>query len=63
MGAQAPHRIVVVGGGAGGVELATRLGDRLGRRGRAQVTLVDRSRTPGVLKSLDSLPMAIASVS
>jgi NADH dehydrogenase len=40
-----PHRIVIVGGGAGGLELATRLGDRLGRRGRAQVTLVDRART------------------
>ncbi|MCW5604781.1 MAG: NAD(P)/FAD-dependent oxidoreductase [Burkholderiales bacterium] len=39
-----PHRIVIVGGGAGGLELATRLGDRLGRRGRAQITLVDRSR-------------------
>jgi NADH dehydrogenase len=40
-----PHRIVVVGGGAGGVELATRLGDRYHRNGRARVTLVDRSRT------------------
>ena len=39
------HRIVIVGGGAGGVELATRLGDSLGRRGRARVTLVDRART------------------
>jgi NADH dehydrogenase len=39
------HRIVVVGGGAGGAELATKLGDRYGRNGRAQVTLVDRSRT------------------
>src|SRR5688572_17092071 len=39
------HQIVVVGGGAGGVELATRLGDRLGRKGWAAVTLVDRSRT------------------
>src|SRR3954463_13381523 len=39
------HRIVVVGGGAGGLELATSVGDRLGKRGRAQVTLVDRSRT------------------
>ena len=38
-------RIVVVGGGAGGLELATRLGDSLGRSDRAQVTLVDRSRT------------------
>jgi NADH dehydrogenase len=40
-----PHRVVIVGGGAGGVELATRLGDKLGRSGRGQVTLVDRSRT------------------
>ena len=39
------HRIVVVGGGAGGLELATRLGERFGRNGRAHVTLVDRSRT------------------
>jgi NADH dehydrogenase len=39
------HRVVIVGGGAGGLELATRLGDRLARRGRAEVTLVDRSRT------------------
>ncbi|MEO7743734.1 MAG: NAD(P)/FAD-dependent oxidoreductase [Usitatibacter sp.] len=39
------HRVVVVGGGAGGLELATKLGDRLGRSGRAHVTLVDRSRT------------------
>ncbi|MGZ5074442.1 MAG: NAD(P)/FAD-dependent oxidoreductase, partial [Usitatibacter sp.] len=41
----APYRVVVVGGGAGGLELATRLGDRLARRGKAQVTLVDRTRT------------------
>src|SRR5688572_25773929 len=40
-----PHRIVIVGGGAGGLELATRLGDRLGRRRRARVTLVDSGRT------------------
>ena len=38
-------RIVVVGGGAGGLVLATRLGDRLGRRGRARVTLVDCALT------------------
>lgn len=37
------HRIVIVGGGAGGLELATRLGRRLGRRGKASITLVDRS--------------------
>ena len=42
---EGPHRIVVVGGGAGGLELATRLGDTLGRRGQAQVTLVDRARS------------------
>jgi len=39
------HRIVVVGGGAGGLELATRLGDKLGRANRAHVTLVEKSRT------------------
>src|SRR5271165_4583839 len=39
------HRIVVVGGGAGGLELITRLGKRLGRRGRASVTLVECART------------------
>jgi NADH:quinone reductase (non-electrogenic) len=40
-----PHAIVVVGGGAGGLELATRLGDKLGRRGKAAVTLIDGKRT------------------
>jgi NADH dehydrogenase len=39
------HRIVVVGGGAGGLELVTRLGDKLGRRQLADVTLIDKSRT------------------
>src|SRR5215475_13143609 len=39
------HRIIVVGGGAGGLELVTRLGDKLGRRKRADVTLIDKSRT------------------
>ncbi len=39
------HRIVVVGGGAGGLELATKLGDRLGKRNKAHVTLVERART------------------
>ncbi|MFT3721270.1 NAD(P)/FAD-dependent oxidoreductase [Pseudorhodoferax sp.] len=39
------HRIVIVGGGAGGLELATRLGDTLGRRGRAEVVLIDKNRT------------------
>jgi NADH:quinone reductase (non-electrogenic) len=44
-GADDLHRIVVVGGGAAGLELVTQLGDRLGRRGRASVTLVERART------------------
>ncbi len=39
------HHIVIVGGGAGGLELATRLGDTAGRKGHARVTLVDRTRT------------------
>ena len=39
------HQVVVVGAGAGGLELATRLGNRFGRRGRVQVTLIDRSRS------------------
>ncbi|KGR92714.1 NAD(P)/FAD-dependent oxidoreductase [Burkholderia sp. ABCPW 111] len=43
------HRFIIVGGGAGGLELATRLGDRYGARGnrpaRALVTLVDRYPT------------------
>lgn len=39
------HRIVVVGGGAGGLELATRLGNKLGRRRKAAITLIDRRRT------------------
>ena len=44
-GSTTPHRVVVVGGGASGLELVTRLGETLGRRGRVQVTLVDRART------------------
>ena len=39
------HRIVVVGGGAGGIELVTRLGDTLGRSGRADIALVEKART------------------
>ena len=39
------HRIVVVGGGAGGLELVTRLGDALGRRGNADVALIEKART------------------
>ncbi len=39
------HRIVVVGGGAGGLELATKLGRTLGSAKRAKVVLVDGSAT------------------
>ncbi len=39
------HRIVIVGGGAGGLELATLLGDSLGKRGQAHITLIDKNRT------------------
>jgi NADH dehydrogenase len=38
------HEVLVVGGGAGGLELVTRLGDRLGRRRRARVTLIEKTR-------------------
>jgi NADH:ubiquinone reductase (H+-translocating) len=40
-----PHRVVVVGGGAGGLELVTCLGAQFGRRSQASVTLVDMART------------------
>jgi NADH dehydrogenase len=43
-GREALHEVVVVGGGAGGLELVTQLGDRLGRRGRAGVTLIEKTR-------------------
>jgi len=39
------HRIVIVGGGAGGLELATRLGKTLGKKGTASVVLVDANLT------------------
>ena len=42
---EALHRIVVVGGGAAGLELVTRLGNRFGKRSRACVTLVECART------------------
>jgi NADH dehydrogenase len=43
--AQQLHRIVIVGGGAGGLELATRLGNTLGKRAQASITLVDAQLT------------------
>lgn len=39
------HHVVIVGGGAGGLELATKLGDSLGRKGKAMITLIDKSKT------------------
>ena len=36
-------RIVIVGGGAGGLELASRLGKKFGKKQRAEITLVDSS--------------------
>jgi NADH dehydrogenase len=39
------HHIVVVGGGAGGLELVTRLGNKLGRKRKARITLVDAGLT------------------
>ena len=38
-------KIIVVGGGAGGLELVTKLGKKLGKKGKAEVTLVDSSQT------------------
>jgi NADH dehydrogenase len=39
------QRIVIVGGGAGGLALATQLGKLLGKKGLAGITLVDAART------------------
>lgn len=39
------QRIVIVGGGAGGLALATQLGKRLGKKKLADITLVDAART------------------
>jgi len=38
-------KIVIVGGGAGGLELATTLGNKLGAKRKAHITLVDKNRT------------------
>ena len=39
------HKIVIVGGGAGGLELATQLGNSLGKSNKAKITLVDQKLT------------------
>jgi|SRR5579862_129464 len=38
------HRVLIVGGGAGGLRLTSLLGATLGRRRKASITLLDRSR-------------------
>lgn len=38
-------KIVIIGGGAGGLELATQLGHKLGRKKKAHITLVDRNHS------------------
>lgn len=39
------HKILIVGGGAAGLELATQLGQQLGKPGLAEVTLLDAAST------------------
>lgn len=39
------HHIVVVGGGAGGLELVTQLGNTLGKSKKAKITLIDQKLT------------------
>lgn len=39
------HKLLIVGGGAAGLELATRVGRKLDKKGRAEVMLVDASST------------------
>lgn len=39
------HQIVIVGGGAAGLELATSLGRKLGKKGLAEITLLDATST------------------
>ena len=39
------HKIVIVGGGAAGLELATSLGRQLGKKGLAEITLIDATAT------------------
>ena len=38
-------KIVIIGGGAGGLELATQLGHKLGRKNKAEITLIDRNHS------------------
>ncbi|WMY95925.1 MAG: NAD(P)/FAD-dependent oxidoreductase [Arsenophonus sp.] len=38
-------KIIIVGGGVGGLELATKLGDNLGRKNKAEIILIDRNQS------------------
>lgn len=38
-------KVVIIGGGAGGLELATQLGHKLGKKNQADILLVDKNRT------------------
>ena len=38
-------KIVIIGGGAGGLELATQLGHKLGKKHQADILLIDKNRT------------------
>ena len=39
------HKIIIIGGGASGLELATHLGRKLGKKGNAEITLIDATST------------------
>jgi NADH dehydrogenase len=39
------HHIIIIGGGAGGLELAAMLGNKLGKKKKAAITLVDCTRS------------------
>ena len=40
-----PHQVVIVGGGAGGIELATKLGNTFGNKHVVKITLIDSTLT------------------
>lgn len=39
------HKVLIVGGGAGGLELAAKLGNKLGKKKKADITLIDCTLT------------------
>lgn len=39
------HKLVIVGGGAAGLELVTKLGKKLGKKNKLAITLIDSTRT------------------